>query len=260
MILWKSASDDPAAKWDDLMRTVEEPFAAAVAAEKDRYIEDASQAFPITLQLSDTGFERHLAAMSDIAARYQGIAIRLGLHETLKASKSLAAILQRKEGWETLWLYLVRKWISEFGAQQARESATTTRTDMQRIIDKALSAEEEFNPQQVATKLLRAQALSAYRAATIARTETHSAMMYAAEEGSAKAARDNGVSLLKSWLPVQDERTRANHAAMSSHPAIHMDADFMVGGIPMKRPGDPRGGAANCVNCRCVLTFKEDVA
>lgn len=242
------------------MRSVEEPFAKAVEAEKDRYIKDASESFPITLRLSDTAFELHLANMGDIAARYQGIAIRLGLHEALNGSKSIAGVLQHKEGWEALWLYLLRKWIQEFGAQQARESATTTRRDMQRILDVALSAEEEFNPQQVAIQLLRVQAMSAWRAATVARTETHSAMMYGAEEGAAKASRDNGVALLKSWVPVQDERTRVSHAAMASHPAIHMDADFLVGGARMKRPGDPRGGADNCINCRCVLTFKEDVA
>jgi hypothetical protein len=82
-------------------------------------------------------------------------------------------------------------------------------------------------------------------------------MMYASEEGAAKLGRDHEITILKSWLPVQDERTRVNHAAMSSHVAIAMDADFIVGGALMKRPGDPRGGAANCINCRCVLTYKE---
>jgi hypothetical protein len=259
-MLWKAASDDTASKWENLMRSVEEPFAKAVEAEKNRYIEEAATNFPTFLSLSETGFENHLGNMSDIAARYQSVAIRLGLNEGLKGLKSLPVLLQRKEGWETLWLYLVRKWIADFGAQQARESATTTRRDMQRIVDLALSAEEEFNPQQVAAKLLRVQAMSAWRALTVARTETHSAMMYGSEEGAAKLGRDNGVTLLKSWVPVHDERTRANHSAMSSHPAIPMDDDFIVGGTRMKRPGDPRGGADNCINCRCALTFKEDVA
>jgi len=260
VVLWKAASDDVAAKWEGLMRSVEGPFSKAMEAEKDRYIAEAAANFPMFLSLSDTGFHTHLSNMTDIASRYQGVALRLGLHEGLKGLKSLPAQYEKKETWEALWLYLLRKWIAEFGAKQARESAATTRRDMQRIIDLAVSAEEEFNPQQVAAKLLRVQAMSAWRALTIARTETHSAMMYGSEEGAAKVGRDNGVTLLKSWLPVQDERTRANHSAMSSHPAISMDNDFVVGGVKMKRPGDPRGGADNCINCRCVLTFKEDVA
>lgn len=239
------------------MRTVEVPFAAEVAAEKDRYIAEAAGAFPVTLQLSDTDFGVHTGHMTAIAAKYDGIAIRLGLFEALKGVKSAYGFLEKRESWEGLWLYLVRRWIEEFGAQRARETAQTTRADMQRILDHALSAEEVFNPAQVAGQLLRVQAMSAWRADTIARTETHAAMMFASEEGAAKVGRDNGLVLLKSWLPVQDERTRANHSAMSSHPAIPMDADFNVGGTPMKRPGDPRGGAANCINCRCVLTFRE---
>lgn len=27
--------------------------------------------------------------------------------------------------------------------------------------------------------------------------------------------------------------------------------DFIVGGLPMDGPGDPRGGASQCVACRC---------
>lgn len=239
------------------MRAVEIPFAAEVAAEKDRYIKQAAEAFPVTLQLSDAAFDLHSGNMAAIAARYDGIAIRLGLFEALKGVKSASHVLEKREGWEGLWLYLVRRWIDEFGAQRARETAETTRSDMQRILDQALSADEEFNPAQVAGQLLRIQAMSAWRADTIARTETHAAMMFASEEGAAKVGRDNGLTLLKAWLPVQDERTRSNHSAMSSHPAIPMDADFNVGGTPMKRPGDPRGGAANCINCRCVLAFHE---
>jgi hypothetical protein len=243
--------------WDNLMASVERPFASAIEEEKNRYIQEAAAAFPISLRLSDQAFETHRANMSDIAGRYDGVAIRLGLFEAMKGIKSAAHLLQRKEGWEGLWLYLVRRWISEHGAQRARETAETTRTDMQKVIDLALSAEEEFNPQQVAAKLLRVSGISAWRASVIARTETHGAMMFASEEGAAKVGRDNGISILKAWLPVQDERTRVSHASMSSHPAIGMDEDFLVGGVRMKRPGDPKGGAANCINCRCVLIYKE---
>lgn len=239
------------------MVSVERPFAAAIADEKNRYILEAAESFPLTLRLSDQAFETHSANMAEIAARYDGIAIRLGLFEALKGVKSVASILERKEGWEGLWFYLVRRWISEYGAQRARETAETTRGDMQKVIDLSLSAQEEFSPQQVAAKLLRVAGLSVWRANTIARTETHGAMMFASEEGAAKAGRDNGVTLLKAWLPVTDERTRVSHASMRSHPAIGMDEDFLVGGVRMKRPGDPRGGASNCINCRCVLTYRE---
>lgn len=256
-MLFRAKPDPLLTRWDELMRSVEVPFAAAVEEEKNRYIQEAAEAFPITLRLSDTGYELHRANMAEIANRFDRIAIRIALLEALKGIKAAVRIMEKREGWESLWFYLVSKWVQDFGAQRARETADTTRSDMQRIIDVALSASEEFNPQQVAVKLLRVQGISAFRARTVARTETHAAMMYASEEGTAKLSRDHEITILKSWLPVQDERTRVNHAAMSSHVAIAMDADFIVGGALMKRPGDPRGGAANCINCRCVLTYKE---
>ena len=256
-MLYRAKPDPRLALWDKLMVTVEKPFALEVEEEKNRYIQDAAASFPITLRLTDTAFDLHCANMAVIAARYDNIAIRLALLEGLKGIKSAVRIMSRKEGWESLWLYLVGKWVQEFGAQRARETADTTRSDMQRIIDKAVSATEEFNPQQVAAKLLRVQGMSAWRARTVARTEVHAAMMFASEEGTAKLSRDEGIAILKAWLPVHDERTRVNHSVMSSHPPIAMEADFIVGGVPMKRPGDPRGGAANCINCRCVLTYKE---
>lgn len=256
-MLFRAKPDPRLALWDRLMRTVEVPFAVEVEAEKNRYIEEAAGIFPIVLRLSDSGYEQHLVNMTAIAARYDHIAIRVALHEALKGVKSIVRIMQKAEPWEQLWLYLVGRWVQEFGAARARETAHTTRADMQKIIDRAVSSTEEFNPVQVAAQLLKVQALSAYRADTIARTEVHAAMMFASEEGAAKVARDNELTILKAWLPVQDERTRANHSSMASHPAIEMDADFNVGGTKMKRPGDPRGGAANCINCRCVLTYKE---
>lgn len=257
MILWRAKTKDSLARWDALMRVVETPFAKEVEEEKNRYIQEAAANFPLLRQLSQTGADLHTANMLDIAARYDGIAIRIGLKEALGGIKSVHDRLNRKEDWDKLWLYLVRLWIHENGAKRARETAATTRQDMQRVIDLALAPDVEFNPVEVATSLLRVQAMSAWRASTIARTEVHAAMMFASEEGAAKLGRDDALTLLKSWLPVTDERTRVSHAAMASHPAIGINEDFLVGGVRMKRPGDPRGGADNCVNCRCVLTFKE---
>lgn len=229
------------------MRTVEVPYTAAVAEEKDRYITAASERYSSSRSLTDTDFHEHEANMVDIAERYQGIAIRLALNEVRIGEKS---------DWESLWRYLVMVWVRDFGASRAREAASTTRDDMQAIIDAAFAPDVEFNPSAVATDLLKAKGLSRFRADTIARTETHNAMMYASHEGASAQAREAGVTLRKRWVPVLDERTRISHAGMASHPAIPMDADFNVGGEHMARPGDPRGSASNVIRCRCVLTYE----
>ncbi len=239
-------------RWELLMESVEGAYAAAVFDEKNRYIAEAATVFPSTLRLEDKLFDLHRASMQAIAVKYQGIAIRLAVVEAVKQVREVRAKADR----DKLWLYLVRKWMTEYGLQAAKETAQTTRDDMEAIINAALAQDAEFNPVAVATQLLSARDLSSIRAETIARTETHNAMMFASVEGANSVAREDGLVLNKRWVPVQDGRTRVSHAAMASHPAIAMDSDFDVGGVKMSRPGDPRGGAANCINCRCVLAFE----
>lgn len=240
-----------AARWEALMRSVEGPYAAAVRAEKNRYISEAAAVFPVTGKLEEKLFDYHAAAMVEIALQHQGKAVRLALGATFNKKS-----LRIKADWEKLWLYLLQQWTAEYGAQAARETAQTTRNDMQQIVAASLSHQEEFNPVAVAQKLLMAKDLSAPRAEVIAVTETHNAMMFASLEGSKKLQRDEGLEFKKKWVPVLDERTRANHASMSGHAAIPLEADFNVGGVRMSRPGDPRGGPSNCIRCRCVLAYE----
>jgi len=64
--------------------------------------------------------------------------------------------------------------------------------------------------------------------------------------------------LQKQWVSVSDDRTRGGHSAMNGT-IIPMNEDFQVpsdfGPVSMARPGDSRGGAANTINCRCVLLY-----
>lgn len=234
------------------MQSVEGPYSAELFDEKNRYILEASTVFPSTMRLEDTLFDYHRASITAIAVKYQAIAIRIAVVEAVKQVKGLS----EKADWEKVWLLLIRRWMSEYGFQAAKLVAETTRADMQKAIDAALALDSEFNPVLVAKEILRAQDLSAARAETIARTETHNAMMFASVEGAGVVAREENVTLKKKWVPVQDGRARVSHAAMASHPAIAMDAEFNVGGVKMSRPGDPKGGADNCINCRCVLTYE----
>lgn len=240
---------DVLAEWDYLMRAIEEPYALAIEREKNRYVTEAAFTFLSTQKLEDTQFSYHAQVMRELAEKFQGRAVRVGV------MKSLKEIVQVKN-WDALWLYLVRLWIENWGAERAKQTAQTTREDLQRVLEQALAPDVEFNPVQVAEKMLAVRALSKPRAETIARTEVHNAMMFASQEGAAKVSRDEGVTLFKRWIPVLDERTRINHASMANVAPIPLDADFMVGGEKMQRPGDPRGSAANTVRCRCVLAYE----
>jgi uncharacterized protein with gpF-like domain len=56
----------------------------------------------------------------------------------------------------------------------------------------------------------------------------------------------------KEWVAVNDARTRDDHSAANGQ-VVDQDADFIVGGAPLKYPGDPSGPAQQVVNCRCTF-------
>ena len=100
---------------------------------------------------------------------------------------------------------------------------------------------------------------SALRAATIARTEIHNASSFA--NHAVVLSQFPQEQLMKRWTAVNDLRTRSHHADVNGT-IIPMEEKFVVttNGIPklMDRPADPAGGAANVINCRCILVYEYD--
>jgi|TARA_Y100000114_G_scaffold54553_1_gene49867 hypothetical protein len=95
------------------------------------------------------------------------------------------------------------------------------------------------------------------RGALIARTETHNAASFANHKYHEKVRDDYDIPMVKVWSSVNDSRTRSNHAAANGQ-RVGMDEDFLVGGLPMGYAGDPRGGAKNVINCRCVILYADE--
>ena len=95
------------------------------------------------------------------------------------------------------------------------------------------------------------------RATRIARTETHSAANFASQEYNKKISSQLGETLYKRWVSVSDARTRSSHANANGQ-VRSIDEDFEINGSLMKYPGDPRGGAKNVVNCRCVVVYVDE--
>jgi len=93
-----------------------------------------------------------------------------------------------------------------------------------------------------------------YRARTIARTET----IGAANAGSFRGAKASGVVGKKKWLAAVDHRTRSSHV-MADGQTVGLDEKFSVGASRMDYPGDPTGGAAEVVNCRCTMLYERVV-
>lgn len=99
--------------------------------------------------------------------------------------------------------------------------------------------------------------ISRSRAALIARTETHNAASFANHSYHLTVERDLGVKMLKKWVATNDGRTRPAHAAANGQ-VVDMAEDFIIGGAPMSFAGDSKGGAANVVNCRCVIVYADE--
>jgi len=95
----------------------------------------------------------------------------------------------------------------------------------------------------------RVPTMSAFRSAMIARTETHGAANFGANE----AAKETGLRLNREWVSAADERTRVDHADADGQ-IVGQDEPFDVGGEALMFPGDPAGSAAQVVNCRCAIS------
>ena len=102
--------------------------------------------------------------------------------------------------------------------------------------------------QQVAQQLAATTNIGFNNAVRIARTEGHRIQVQGAMDACYKA-KDKGADVVKQWDSTLDSSTRESHAAVDGE-IRELDEKFSNG---LMFPGDPSGGAAEVVNCRCAL-------
>ena len=93
------------------------------------------------------------------------------------------------------------------------------------------------------------------RARMIVRTESIRAMNYA----QLKAADSEKYEVIKSWIAIEDKRTRFAHTHAGVDGEVRdLYQEFSNG---LLFPGDPEGPANQTINCRCTLgyTYKTDL-
>lgn len=125
---------------------------------------------------------------------------------------------------------------------------STTKKWIARKIRKG--TEEGKSSGKIAKELRASGQINKMRSLRIARTEVHAVSNFATQE----AVKSTRLEMLKEWVAFIDDRTRTNHIVMNGK-RVPMNQKFKVGGELMDYPGDPAGGAKNCVNCRCVLLY-----
>lgn len=89
----------------------------------------------------------------------------------------------------------------------------------------------------------------------IARTEGHRIQNTAAMNAM-NAAKEKGADVVKQWDATLDGRTRESHQAVDGE-IRELDKPFSNG---LDFPGDPSGGAAEVVNCRCAILQRATAA
>ena len=102
--------------------------------------------------------------------------------------------------------------------------------------------------QQVAKQLEAYTNIGYNNAVRIARTEGHRIQVQSGMEACYKA-KDKGADVVKQWDSSMDRRTRPSHARVDGE-IRELDERFSNG---LMYAGDPNGGAAEVVNCRCAL-------
>ena len=99
----------------------------------------------------------------------------------------------------------------------------------------------------IARNIANATSAPFFRTKTIARTEGHRIQQTSTADAQ-QAAKDKGANVVKQWDATLDGKTRESHRRVDGE-IRELDEKFSNG---LMYPGDPSGGAAEVVNCRCT--------
>lgn len=170
----------------------------------------------------------------------------------LPTQKSFEAfVIECKGEMNEQYVELTRQFVDKWTAKRVSTISETTRKKAARVIEQGIQdglGESELGP-------LIEDAIGgdvgASRARTIARTETHSA----SQDAQFEVAQESGLSFMKEWVAVSDDRTRDDHAEANGQ-QVAMHESFSVGDDELLYPGDPSGSPEEIINCRCVCVYE----
>jgi hypothetical protein len=153
------------------------------------------------------------------------------------------------------WLEFIKNWVIVNLGQLIFDVTDTSQKKVNEIV--AQGIQDGLNPRQI-EELLTEQILDIKRARAIARTEATRAY----NEGKKRSAQDwanqTGTSLWKIWIHGGAKEPRIQHIQAQNKP-VRFDQPFVffTNGVQvlMDKPGDLNGGAAQTINCSCVVVY-----
>lgn len=155
------------------------------------------------------------------------------------------------------WLARLRNLYT--GSEVGKRVTSVTKTIKDKIRNSLTESSQQFvSISKTITKLKRdvGGVFARQRAELIARTEVTYVNNLAAEQSAKETAQSVGIDLVKVWIRTLDDRTRDSHWNAPTKP-IKAEEKFKIGPKKklMDKPGDPAGGLAEIINCRCVVSY-----
>lgn len=224
-----------------LLDRLEVQFRARIRRELARAMEEMVRVFEATGEVPPARdhYENMERIYRDMATRavlvFGGRVIQLG--------KDGGHILETKGFAETMTRLALQYVASEAIRRRITAIAETTRSQIIKAVAKGY--EDGLGQMGVASYIRDlVPSFSTARAGLIARTETHGAANFGANE----AAKQTGLPLKREWISAEDSRTRRSHDAANGQ-VVGPDEPFIVGGARLMYPGDPSGPADEVINC-----------
>lgn len=126
------------------------------------------------------------------------------------------------------------------------EDVTVLKKKITAQVSRGIATGKSF--QQVAKQLAGITDIGFNNAVRIARTEGHRIQVQSTMDACYKA-KNKGADVVKQWDSTLDSKTRPSHQKTDGE-IRELDEKFSNG---LMFPGDPSGGAAEVINCRCAL-------
>lgn len=192
---------------------------------------------------------------SDIREAFNQVYPMVGNYFAKRTYRKLAKIARkdRANDLTRVFTQLMQDFVSRRLGERITRITATTKSIVKRVV--AMGDREGWGSQKIANILRKNWTkLSKSRSIVIARTEIMSASNYGSQIGALQVAKDLDVEIQKEWIARIDSRTRDPHKTANGQTRA-IDKSFSVGGEQLEYPGDPKGSAANTIQCRCTVGF-----